>query len=521
MIAALFTYVLNDAVLYEPFLYDHFVTNVRCMDMCILGRAGAGGTNEVIDPKATLATAAVAFKGIWLDVGACISFYCLFGQCIAQIDQKLMWMAFRGHSIRRRSGITSESDLNSLWLQNETPFCGSVLGSVHSHWPPAVQLGYNRSHFGNTFSANYFCNSESRHYGDELLLYNYAPPYDVYYFDSGAEPQIRYPTPDYSPSESPSQECSRLSWLSLPLRIEHTSLIGHLPELQHRVKATLESIMSHEIGSELLKAARGSSSSSTPVKSGGVMASNTVTVRGLFHSLSEIDVSNERSSVVSTAFDGGSSKTNVQERPPLPPNPPSRYRILKYSNVSAQRVNGESSTVCSSSNDGRVLEGKLQAQKGARSGTNGVSGASRTLQTGGHQYPSLQNRTGITSMGAIPNVGGQLANLVSSTRNKKKSTKKDKKTRIRKEDISNPTNFLHKVHVGWDQDGGFSQETYDGEPMDESILTLLRAAGQNPDRMTKEDLDFSYRFITDYQKTTQSPVVPPPPPPLAQQNTQR
>lgn len=79
----------------------------------------------------------------------------------------------------------------------------------------------------------------------------------------------------------------------------------------------------------------------------------------------------------------------------------------------------------------------------------------------------------------------------------------------------------HKVHVGWDQDGGFSQETYDGEPMDESILTLLRAAGQNPDRMTKEDLDFSYRFITDYQKTTQSPVVPPPPPPLMQQNTQR
>lgn len=171
--------------------------------------------------------------------------------------------------------------------------------------------------------------------------------------------------------------------------------------------------------------------------------------------------------------------------------------------------------------DKRYEQEQRSPQKGSRSGANGVSGAATTLQASGHQYPSLQNRTGITSMGAIPNVGGQLANLVSSTRSKKKSTKKDKKTRIRKEDISNPTNFLHKVHVGWDQDGGFSQETYDGEPMDESILTLLRAAGQNPDRMTKEDLDFSYRFITDYQKTTQSPVVPPPPPPLMQQNTQR
>ncbi|VDM39119.1 unnamed protein product [Toxocara canis] len=167
---------------------------------------------------------------------------------------------------------------------------------------------------------------------------------------------------------------------------------------------------------------------------------------------------------------------------------------------------------------------KISAQKGSKTpgGSNSVSGASAALSGGSHQYPTLQSRTGITSMGTVPNVGGQLANLVSNTRSKKKSTKKEKKARIRKEDISNPTNFLHKVHVGWDQDGGFSQETYDGEPMDESILTLLRAAGQNPDRMTKEDLDFSYRFITDYQKTALSPAQPPPPPPPSiQQSTQR
>lgn len=445
-------------------------------------------------------------KSIFVEVGL-LNKFCLLRYSTTVVcyrvfrDQKLMWMAFGGHSIRRRSRVTSESDLNSLWLLNETPFCGSVLGSVHSeytHWPAAVQLGYDRLHFGNTFSANYFSNSESRHYGDELLLYNYTPPYDVYYFDSGSESQIRCPTPDYSPSESPSQECSRLSvdslyggtcrvnsgradevetdsgssgyassslsqkwehcpppvnkcahrkrccccsdcthlnvasdqqqsqidtrrsysrqepippihsdernsrvkavtfseplstdvhpsvessssandgsfrrratqilsparkWLSLPLRIEHTSLIGQLPELQHRVKATLEAIMSHEISSELWKAARGSSSSSTPVKSGGVTVSNSVTVGGLLHSSSEVDVSSKRSSMMSAVFDGESSKTDVRKRPPLPPNPPSRYRILKYSNVSAQRVSGESSSVCSSSNDERVLEGKLQ-----------------------------------------------------------------------------------------------------------------------------------------------------------------
>ena len=33
---------------------------------------------------------------------------------------------------------------------------------------------------------------------------------------------------------------------------------------------------------------------------------------------------------------------------------------------------------------------------------------------------------------------------------------------------------------GWDANGGFSQETYDSDPMDNSVRDLLKAAGKNP-----------------------------------------
>ncbi|CAG9539147.1 unnamed protein product [Cercopithifilaria johnstoni] len=154
---------------------------------------------------------------------------------------------------------------------------------------------------------------------------------------------------------------------------------------------------------------------------------------------------------------------------------------------------------------------------------------------------SAPHRTGITSMGTVPNIGGGAwTNFVTINRTKKKSSKKEKKQKIRKEDISNPTNFQHKAHLGWNQDGGFSQETYNCDPMDDSVKAVLRAAGENPERMSKDDLEFSKKFITGYQEVPQvqqppAPVhhnyprpfmtssitnsatispVPPPPPPL-------
>ncbi|OZC10492.1 WH1 domain protein [Onchocerca flexuosa] len=170
------------------------------------------------------------------------------------------------------------------------------------------------------------------------------------------------------------------------------------------------------------------------------------------------------------------------------------------------------------------------------------SGGSQLLPGGRTHAVSVPHRTGITSIGTVPNIGGGAwTNFVTINRTKKKNSKKEKKQKIRKEDISNPTNFQHKAHLGWNQDGGFSQETYNYDPMDDSVKAVLRAAGENPERMSKDDLEFSKKFITGYQEipqvqqpptpmhhnyprpsmtsivtnSTKSSPVPPPPPPLA------
>ncbi|GMT23394.1 hypothetical protein PFISCL1PPCAC_14691 [Pristionchus fissidentatus] len=80
-----------------------------------------------------------------------------------------------------------------------------------------------------------------------------------------------------------------------------------------------------------------------------------------------------------------------------------------------------------------------------------------------------------------------------------KMKKNDKKKKIRKEDISNPTNFQHKAHVGWDQDTGFSNNA-DPDPMDETIKTILKAAGHDPSQMNKKTIKFVYDFIEKYQE---------------------
>lgn len=75
----------------------------------------------------------------------------------------------------------------------------------------------------------------------------------------------------------------------------------------------------------------------------------------------------------------------------------------------------------------------------------------------------------------------------------------------------------HKAHIGWDQDGGFSQQVFDPEPMDETIRTLLKAAGvNNPDEMKPDDIKFVYNFIEQYEKS--NPLPPPPAPQQIKQN---
>uniref|UniRef100_A0AC34Q5Y9 Uncharacterized protein n=1 Tax=Panagrolaimus sp. JU765 TaxID=591449 RepID=A0AC34Q5Y9_9BILA len=137
-------------------------------------------------------------------------------------------------------------------------------------------------------------------------------------------------------------------------------------------------------------------------------------------------------------------------------------------------------------------------------------------ETKGNRSQAPASTVGITSIGAVShinNVKHLEENLKTAN---KKAKKKDKKQKIRKEDIGNPINFQHKAHIGWDQDVGFSQQMYDAEPMDNSVRNLLKAAGQNPDKMKADDIKFVYKFLEAHGEpvaryTTNINTIPTPP----------
>ncbi|MCP9266167.1 BMA-WSP-1 [Dirofilaria immitis] len=113
------------------------------------------------------------------------------------------------------------------------------------------------------------------------------------------------------------------------------------------------------------------------------------------------------------------------------------------------------------------------------------SGGSQLLPGSRTHAVLAAHRTGITTIGTVPNIsGGAWTNFVTINRTKKKIQK-------RKETENSKGGHQHKAHLGWNQDGGFSQETYNYDPMDDSVKAVLRAAGENPERMSKDDLEFS------------------------------
>ncbi|PIO75399.1 hypothetical protein TELCIR_02553 [Teladorsagia circumcincta] len=65
---------------------------------------------------------------------------------------------------------------------------------------------------------------------------------------------------------------------------------------------------------------------------------------------------------------------------------------------------------------------------------------------------------------------------------------------------------VHKAHVGWDQDNGFSNNMCDSEPLDESIQNIIRAAGQDPTSMSRKTIKFVYDFIENYKDDNVSPT---------------
>jgi 3-hydroxyacyl-CoA dehydrogenase len=74
--------------------------------------------------------------------------------------------------------------------------------------------------------------------------------------------------------------------------------------------------------------------------------------------------------------------------------------------------------------------------------------------------------------------------------------------------------------LGWDTEAGFSQHVNSSEPLDSSVIELLKVAGQNPEIMSREELDFAHKFIDKYQKTGPPPAVPAPSYPTMQRNGQ-
>ncbi|KHN83571.1 hypothetical protein Tcan_18763 [Toxocara canis] len=385
----------------------------------------------------------------------------------------------------RRRGVTSELDLKKLWLSDETPFYGSTLASFHPEYSyyascfldRAARNGNGHFDYDEPLPTDYLMTDDLQRHNDESLPYVYNSASDVYYFDSASEPEIRYPTPDYSPVESPSgqhgmvsvdcescekmtrvncgrvdeaetdsgssgyasssisqkfepcstsprctsqrplcccSECARshqlqsqiierrnssmekwncssrkslspigpanssrrvkavtfsepLSsdfpslhwpsptfsslrrrttrifgpakrWLSLSQRFENAPVINCLPELQQRIRARIEAVISHELIGQLREAGKGANSSGFAFdRSEMASAQAAVSVGGLFHSASQPNISSERSSKKNIEMENKAYKTVDMRRPPLPPNPPSRSRILKYSNAAAGR----------------------------------------------------------------------------------------------------------------------------------------------------------------------------------------
>lgn len=112
-------------------------------------------------------------------------------------------------------------------------------------------------------------------------------------------------------------------------------------------------------------------------------------------------------------------------------------------------------------------------------------------------------------------------NFLSSNFGLSGSGGKDKKRKVTKADISQPTNFIHISHVGWDANKGFDMT---GSENDEMLTSFFAKAGVSESQLNDRDTrEFIYDFIQSNnvlasvkQEEIQSPTKPTPhiPPPV-------
>ncbi|KAI1725170.1 WH1 domain-containing protein [Ditylenchus destructor] len=122
--------------------------------------------------------------------------------------------------------------------------------------------------------------------------------------------------------------------------------------------------------------------------------------------------------------------------------------------------------------------------------------------------PQSQLGGGITTMGTAPHFspssmaiqsgkGSGQSKALKDRKESKKSKKGKERTRIRKDQIGQPTDFKHLAHVGWNQESGFSGKVSEEQPMDNTVKDLLRAAGHDPEKFSSNDIKFVYEFLEE------------------------
>ncbi|ULT96645.1 hypothetical protein L3Y34_004894 [Caenorhabditis briggsae] len=184
------------------------------------------------------------------------------------------------------------------------------------------------------------------------------------------------------------------------------------------------------------------------------------------------------------------SSVEADTPPPIPTHPPARHRLVKKSQKELNARSNSNSQSGIGSTPTRPFE-ITQAYGGT------IRGPPMTIGGG-------QGITPMGTMAAAPHSHTQPDGNASSSGGswfrKDKNKKKDKKSKIKKEDISNPTNFQHKAHVGWNQDSGFSNTVYDDD-MDEATRNILKAAGLESNNLNEDDKKFVKKFIAkNYDK---------------------
>ncbi|XP_068155283.1 actin nucleation-promoting factor WASL [Drosophila tropicalis] len=151
----------------------------------------------------------------------------------------------------------------------------------------------------------------------------------------------------------------------------------------------------------------------------------------------------------------------------------------------------------------------------------GQHGSNSISATDGGSVQLRNNQISSVTLTPAP-AKGFLSNNFGNFSSSSASGAKDKKRKVTKADISQPTNFVHVSHVGWDEKQGFALT---GNDSDEILNSFLVKAGVSESQLNdRETREFIYDFIqhnnvlasvtqeAEKSPTDSTPHMPPPVP---------